>query len=399
MRSNAGRPATAIDMTDHPEQPDLAAAAAQLRQDREALDWPQRRSLVKSAAELLSQVGPTEAVSSLLLLLAEDPKWEVRQDVAECLMLVSDDDFPRLAAKLSTDSNSFVLKATNRAMDRRRRGRESAQRKRRGLDHVEDQYASIERVHGVAAAKKAQQMAERLYDVLVGATVHDMRNILAPLKSGISSLLGHLGGNGIDAKLFEKNLTKMGHQAGMLERMIDDMRAYSQPTPSERRSERLVSVVRETHEMVMDLFEATGRDPANVEITVDVPEGLTAELSRHQIVRVIGNILKNAYESFATDPQTFGSGEIRLDARQIDDDRIEIVVRDNGMGLSADELAEVRRFVPGGTSKKTHGTGFGLPIAKRKIEDHGGSLAIDSREDEGTVVTITLPVEASGGGE
>ena len=73
------------------------------------------------------------------------------------------------------------------------------------------------------------------------------------------------------------------------------------------------------------------------------------------------------------------------------------------MGLSAEELDEVRRFVPGGTSKKTYGTGFGLPTAKRKLEAHGGALAIESEVDKGTTVTVTLPIESedyedSGGG-
>jgi len=379
----------------------LATATAQLGQNRESMPWPQRRALVKVATERLVQVGATETILSLLLLLADDPKWEVRKDVADCLLLVPDDDFPRLAAKLSQDSNSFVQKAVERALDRRRRGQESVQRKRRGLDQVQDQYANIEKMHGSIAAKKAHQMAERLYDVLVGATVHDMRNILAPLKSTISSLLNHLADGNLDPKTFEKNLRKMGYQAATLERLLEDMRAYSQPTPSQRHRERLADVVKEAHDMVLDGFKATGRDPDSVEASFDVPENLTFEVSRHQIVRAVSNVLKNAYESFAIDPQVFGEGEVRLEARRIDDERIEIVVRDNGMGLSEDELAEVRRFVPGGTSKKTHGTGFGLPIAKRKIEDHGGSLAIESQEDVGTrtMVTITLPIEAGGGGE
>ncbi|MFW6062064.1 MAG: ATP-binding protein [Planctomycetota bacterium] len=75
-------------------------------------------------------------------------------------------------------------------------------------------------------------------------------------------------------------------------------------------------------------------------------------------------------------------------------DCIEIVVRDSGMGLPPEELAEVRQFIPGGTSKKTYGTGFGLPFAKRKVADHGGTLQIDSIEDEGTTVTIVLPTES-----
>ena len=377
----------------------MASAAAEIQQNRDVLTWPQRRVLAKAAAEQIAQVGPTEAAMALLLVLAEDPKWEVRKDVADCLMLVPDDEFPRLAAKLSQDSNSFVRKATERALDRRRRGQQSAQKKRRDLDHVQEQYANIEKMHGSVAAEKARQMAERLYDVLVGATVHDMRGILGPLKSGIKSLLGHLNDNGFDAKLFEKNLTKMGHQAEMLERLLEDMRAYSQPTPADRRRERLVDVVREAQGMVVDTFRATGRDPAQITIGIDVPENLTVEMSRHQIVRAISNVLKNAYESFAIDPQTFIAGEVHLIARTVDGDYVEIVVKDDGMGLSVEELEEVRRFVPGGTSKKTHGTGFGLPIAKRKIEDHNGLLAIDSEEDEGTTVTITLPVEAGGGDE
>lgn len=387
---------TRTDMCESAEQRSLADAGIRLRQDREALGWPERRALVKAAAEQLAQVGPTEAMLSLLTVLADDPKWEVRKDVADCLMLVPDDNFPRLAAILSEDANSFVRKATERAIDRRRRGEESAQRKRRGLAQVEDRYANIEKMHGSVAAEKARQTAERLYDVLVGAAVHDMRNILAPLRSSISAMLGHLNDNGLDIKLLQKNLTKMGYQAETLERILDDMRAYSQPTPANRRWERLEEVVKEAHGIVIDAFHATGRDPALVSLRADMPEHLTFEVSRHQIVRAIANIIKNAYESFADDPHTFRQGEIQVIARAVDGDRVEIVVRDSGMGLSADELEDVRRFVPGGTSKKAHGTGFGLPIAKRKIEDHGGSLAIYSKEDEGTVVMITLPVGPGG---
>ena len=151
--------------------------------------------------------------------------------------------------------------------------------------------------------------------------------------------------------------------------------------------------------MVLDAFPATGRDPSRVQVKIDVPENLTAEMSRHQIVRAVGNVMKNAYEAFSNNPQTFADGQVFLTAKALDGERVEVVVVDNGMGLSGEELEEVRRFVPGGTSKKTHGTGFGLPIAKRKIEDHGGSLAIDSEEDKGTTVTITLPVETGRGSE
>jgi len=386
-------------MTATPAHPDIDAALRLLQANADAVGWPQRRALVQAVADQLARVGPTESAVSLLLILADDPKWEVRKDVADCLHLLPDDRFPQLATRLADDSNAFVRQAAERALDRRRRGERTAKQKRRGLDHIQDEYDAIERLHGNLAAERSRRLAERLYDVLVGATVHDMRNILAPLKSQIASVLGGLDDGKIDKKRLGESLAKMSRQAEMLERLMEDMRSYAQPTPAERRRERLADVVAEAHGMVLDVFKATGRDASVITAQVDVPENLTVEVSRHQIVRAIGNVIKNAYESFAEDPQTFRPGKICVTARSVGDERIEIVVIDNGMGLSCEELADVRRFVPGGTSKKTHGTGFGLPLAKRKIEDHGGSLAVDSVEDSGTTVTITLPIESEGGNE
>jgi len=188
----------------------------------------------------------------------------------------------------------------------------------------------------------------------------------------------------------------MGHQAEMIERMLEDMRTYAQPTPNERRRERLADLIHEAHHAVLDTFRATDRDATNVSVILDVPANLTVEVARFDMVRALMNLMKNAYESHATGPETFVVGSVWVTARPCSADRIEIIFRDDGMGLSADELAEIRRFVPGGTSKKTYGTGFGLPTAKRKIEAHGGSLAIESRENEGTTVIVTLAVEPGG---
>jgi signal transduction histidine kinase len=130
-----------------------------------------------------------------------------------------------------------------------------------------------------------------------------------------------------------------------------------------------------------------------------VPENLTVDVARFDMVRALMNLLKNAYEAHATGPDTFTPGSVWVTARPVNGERVEIIFRDDGMGLSAEELDDVRRFVPGGTSKKTYGTGFGLPTAKRKIEAHGGALAIDSKEDHGTTVIVTLPTESGGESE
>ena len=71
---------------------------------------------------------------------------------------------------------------------------------------------------------------------------------------------------------------------------------------------------------------------------------------------------------------------------------VELVIEDNAIGFSAEDLRLIRQFIPGQTTLKHDGTGFGLPTAKRYIEAHGGSLEIDSQEGVGTRVSLRLPL-------
>ncbi len=68
---------------------------------------------------------------------------------------------------------------------------------------------------------------------------------------------------------------------------------------------------------------------------------------------------------------------------------VEVVVSDTGGGMAPDQLAQI--FQPFYTTK-AHGIGLGLPITRRLIEDHGGSLRVESQLGYGTTVTIHLPV-------
>jgi signal transduction histidine kinase len=73
-----------------------------------------------------------------------------------------------------------------------------------------------------------------------------------------------------------------------------------------------------------------------------------------------------------------------------------IEVRDTGIGMSADGIAKAMEpfgQIESAISRKHDGTGLGLPIAKRLVELHGGTLTIASKVDAGTAVTIRLPSE------
>jgi len=85
-----------------------------------------------------------------------------------------------------------------------------------------------------------------------------------------------------------------------------------------------------------------------------------------------------------------GNGKIEINGR-VFGPWIGIVVQDNGMGMYDVDLQKIREFIPGKTTKEGIGTGFGLPIARRNIEAHGGTIDIESVADQGTTVTIALP--------
>lgn len=94
------------------------------------------------------------------------------------------------------------------------------------------------------------------------------------------------------------------------------------------------------------------------------------------------NLLKNAAES----SRPGNPIELCVTA---DDTRLFITVKDHGCGMSEELLASV--FEPFHTTKP-YGTGLGLPIVKRIILSHEGSISIDSKEGIGTSITLTLPL-------
>ena len=86
-------------------------------------------------------------------------------------------------------------------------------------------------------------------------------------------------------------------------------------------------------------------------------------------------------------------GTVRL-GWQVRDDRVEIIVKDDGIGIDAEELPLVfERFVRGRRARahRPDGTGIGLSIAQAIVRAHRGEIHLDSRLDEGTTVRIELP--------
>jgi signal transduction histidine kinase len=103
-----------------------------------------------------------------------------------------------------------------------------------------------------------------------------------------------------------------------------------------------------------------------------------------QISRALHNILVNAIEAVSV-----GSGVIRVCCVP-NGPHVEISVEDNGCGMDPDQLGHA--FEPYFTTKKFTGTGLGLFITRKVIEDHRGTIEMQSWPNKGTSVRIRLPL-------
>ena len=131
------------------------------------------------------------------------------------------------------------------------------------------------------------------------------------------------------------------------------------------------------------------RAQCEVEIEIETfIEGLQALIDYDRFRQILSNLLANALKF--TPP----GGRITLTADMTGRDEIILVVRDNGVGIPAEDIPRVLEpFVQlnGPINGSVHGAGLGLPIALQLVEAHGGTMRIESVFGAGTAVIISLP--------
>jgi len=119
-----------------------------------------------------------------------------------------------------------------------------------------------------------------------------------------------------------------------------------------------------------------------IAVSVDIPEEVPkVKLDRSQIKQVFFNVIKNALEAMPD------CGELKI-VFGVGDAFVDISFADTGEGIPPEELGRV--FEPYHTTKEK-GSGLGLMIVRRIIEDHGGEIELASKPGEGTCFKIRLP--------
>ncbi|MBD3920369.1 GHKL domain-containing protein [Paenibacillus sp. PR3] len=226
------------------------------------------------------------------------------------------------------------------------------------------------------AMKREEMMFEhekmRVVGELAAGLAHEIRNPLA-------SLRGFLQHSKQRQHNIEPWYDLMMDEISRMNKLTVEFLQFSKPDPSSYRIHSL-------HECLQKVVYLTGPKVSDLGLRlvyVDNKSDMKVRIDMSKMVQVFVNILNNALESMAG----IGSGTVTLRLSQ-EGPRVVVEVQDTGEGIRAQDMKQI--FNPFFTTK-VEGTGLGLPICKKIVQDHGGEIEVSSSPGLGTTFSVSLP--------
>jgi nitrogen fixation/metabolism regulation signal transduction histidine kinase len=215
---------------------------------------------------------------------------------------------------------------------------------------------------------------------------HEIKNPLTPIQLSAErvqhKLINKL--NEEDAKILRRSTETIVNQVEALKRMVNEFNQYARAPELELHQLDFNRLVRE----VLSLYETANMTADHGKKPIQIQQALADDLpvvrgDSAQLRQVLHNLLQNAQDALidSTEPLI----EVRTEMVH---GGVQLSVRDNGCGFP-DEI-RARVFEPYVTTK-LKGTGLGLPIVKKIVEEHEGFIHIENIKPHGAQISIILP--------
>ncbi len=245
---------------------------------------------------------------------------------------------------------------------------------RENQSQLETRIAERSRELEESQAQVLHQEKMAAFGLLAAGIAHEVGN---PLTS-ISTVVQMLERRDPDGYTRDK-LGLVTGQLARIQSILRELVTFSRPASSQRARVSVADVVDEA--LGIAKYYRGGK---NRVITATVAEDLPPLVGvRDQFVQVVFNLVLNAIDA------TGKGGRIEVAATS-GDSGVTLTVTDDGTGI--DPIHRERLFRPYFTTKK-HGTGLGLFVIRRIVEQHGGRVTVDSEPGRGTTFTISLPTQ------
>jgi len=226
---------------------------------------------------------------------------------------------------------------------------------------------------------------ERQNKELISNISHDLKTPITAIKGYVEGLMDGVADT---PEKMDKYIRTIYNKANDMDRLINELTFYS-GIDSNRIPYNFHRI--NVNEYFRDCIEEVGLDleSKNIQLNysnvVDPDTRIIAD--PEQLKRVINNIVGNSIKYIDKTPGV-------IDIRILDEiDSIRVEIEDNGKGISAKDLSHIfERFFRTDASRNSSkgGSGIGLSIVKKIIEDHGGYIWATSKEDEGTCIHFVI---------
>jgi two-component system phosphate regulon sensor histidine kinase PhoR len=238
-------------------------------------------------------------------------------------------------------------------------------------------------LHDLTALRRLEQVRTEF----VANVSHELRTPLTAIQGYLETLLGGALEEPQHARRFLEIAFRHTERLGRLLSDLTDLSNIELGKVTLRLAPvRFADVVDSVFEIIRPKAAAS-----RVGLIADVqPADLTVHADHDRLAQILINLVDNAVK------YTPENGWVTVRARPADAVRADVRVRDTGVGIPAADLPRItERFyrVDKARSRELGGTGLGLAIVKHLVLAHGGELAIESQEGEGTSVRFTLPTK------
>jgi len=227
-----------------------------------------------------------------------------------------------------------------------------------------------------AREKKIEEERSRVLEKVMDELAHGVRNPLTSIGGFVRRVYERLPEGDPNKKYLEIALQDVSRLENMIRELIDLVTA----SVSHKEHININDLILDVLKSFQNEFDEQFVD-VRTELFIDPP---SIDIDRDKIAMALANLIKNAIEAMQNTPRKLSITSYLIDKY------IGIKISDSGEGISQDSIKEI--FDPF-FSTKAHRPGLGLTFTQRIINEHGGSISVDSEPGMGAIFTIRLPFE------